>query len=244
MKRPMELVELACRRVAYAKAVLGPVEIHGHSESRRAGVRCSGSSQKPFRSPGSPGLGMFRIGCARRRSRFAPRLRRCPSRGFTLALTRSTKRSRLSVGCAPCWRAGLLRRRSRLQRQARPISTTTYWPWSREAIFPVHFVHGTNALTQRDGQTAAALAETLVKGISQESVRRLFALLQVSSPSLRDLPPEWMRILPVDGRARGASAVVQKDCRPRRRSARSSCAASRSRSGGVHSTTARRKRFP
>ena len=32
MKRPMELVELACKRVAYAKAVLGPVEIHGHSE--------------------------------------------------------------------------------------------------------------------------------------------------------------------------------------------------------------------
>ena len=29
-------------------------------------------------------------------------------------------------------------------------------------------------------------------------MRRLFALLQVSSPALRDLPPEWMRILPVD----------------------------------------------
>ena len=32
MKRPTELVELACKRIAYAKAALGPLEIHGHSE--------------------------------------------------------------------------------------------------------------------------------------------------------------------------------------------------------------------
>lgn len=69
---------------------------------------------------------------------------------------------------------------------------------SREANIPVHFVHGISALTERDGQTAAALAEILVKGISQENVRRLFALLQFSSPALRDLPPKWMAILPAD----------------------------------------------
>ena len=69
---------------------------------------------------------------------------------------------------------------------------------SREANIPVHFVHGISAVTERDGQTTAALAETIVKGISQERVRRLFALLQVSSPALRDLPPGWMRILPAD----------------------------------------------
>jgi hypothetical protein len=32
MKRPAELVELAFRRIRYAPAVIGPVEIHGHSE--------------------------------------------------------------------------------------------------------------------------------------------------------------------------------------------------------------------
>jgi hypothetical protein len=32
MKRPKELVDLACGRIGYAKIVLGPVEIHGHSE--------------------------------------------------------------------------------------------------------------------------------------------------------------------------------------------------------------------
>ena len=69
---------------------------------------------------------------------------------------------------------------------------------SREANIPVHFVHGISAVTERDGQITAALAETIVKGISQGRVRRLFALLQVSSPALRDLPPGWMRILPAD----------------------------------------------
>ena len=32
MKRPKELVELACGRIRHAPAVIGPVEIHGHSE--------------------------------------------------------------------------------------------------------------------------------------------------------------------------------------------------------------------
>ena len=32
MKRPQDLVELARARIGFAKPVLGPVEIHGHSE--------------------------------------------------------------------------------------------------------------------------------------------------------------------------------------------------------------------
>ena len=32
MKRPRDLVELACSRIRHAPAVIGPVEIHGHSE--------------------------------------------------------------------------------------------------------------------------------------------------------------------------------------------------------------------
>src|SRR6202045_4909278 len=32
MKQPRELVELACGRIRHAPAVIGPIEIHGHSE--------------------------------------------------------------------------------------------------------------------------------------------------------------------------------------------------------------------
>jgi hypothetical protein len=59
-------------------------------------------------------------------------------------------------------------------------------------------VHGTKAVAGRDGQLAAALAEVLVKGISQEKVRRLFAMLPGSTPALRDLPRDWTRVLPPD----------------------------------------------
>ena len=50
----------------------------------------------------------------------------------------------------------------------------------------------------RDGQTAAALAEALIKGISQERVRRLFALLNDASKAIADLPRDWTRVLPQD----------------------------------------------
>ena len=50
----------------------------------------------------------------------------------------------------------------------------------------------------RDGQTAAALAEALIKGISQERVRRLFALLHDASKAIADLPRDWTRVLPQD----------------------------------------------
>jgi hypothetical protein len=55
---------------------------------------------------------------------------------------------------------------------------------SADANIPIHFVHGVKAVTHRAGQTAAALAEALIKGISQERVRHLFALLHdASKPS-------------------------------------------------------------
>jgi hypothetical protein len=67
---------------------------------------------------------------------------------------------------------------------------------SADANIPIHFVHGVKALTTRDGQTAAALAEALIKGISQERVRRLLALLH-GSGSCRP-SRDWTRILPQD----------------------------------------------
>jgi hypothetical protein len=69
---------------------------------------------------------------------------------------------------------------------------------SRDCNIPVHFVHGAKAVAGRDGQLAAALADVLVKGISQERVRRLFGMLPRHTPALRDLPSEWTRILPSD----------------------------------------------
>ena len=68
---------------------------------------------------------------------------------------------------------------------------------SADANILIHFVHGVKALTTRDGQTAAALAEALIKGISQERVRRLLTLLH-GSKVLAGLPRDWTRVLPQD----------------------------------------------
>src|SRR5262249_15148042 len=66
---------------------------------------------------------------------------------------------------------------------------------TRESNLPIHFVHGVKALTRREGQAAAALADALLKGISQERIRRLFAVAH-DAPALAGLPHDWTRVLP------------------------------------------------
>jgi hypothetical protein len=64
-----------------------------------------------------------------------------------------------------------------------------------EAGIDLHFVHGVPVATTRDGQAAAALADTLVHGLSQLRLRRL-ATLCADAPLLRALPDRWLRVLP------------------------------------------------
>jgi hypothetical protein len=61
----------------------------------------------------------------------------------------------------------------------------------RETNLPMHFVHGVKAVSERDGQAAAALAEIIVKDLSQERVRRLFRLLHDRAPALAGLPSDF-----------------------------------------------------
>ena len=198
MKRPMELVELACKRIAYAKAVLGPVEIHGHSEMSPCWRPLLGKLAETLPVTWIAGprhvpdwLREMKVEVrAEIKEVSKPGLYSCANPQHEAVEAFRWMRALLASGTPP-----------------EEIAITAASPadfddhvlaLSREANIPVHFVHGISAVTERDGQTTAALAETIVKGISQERVRRLFALLQVSSPALRDLPPEWMRILPAD----------------------------------------------
>ena len=65
-----------------------------------------------------------------------------------------------------------------------------------EAGLDVHFVHGLKVLATRDGQGAAALADLLVRGLTQNRVRRLANLangprsgVQTAPEGSSDLPP-------------------------------------------------------
>ncbi|TIP11324.1 PD-(D/E)XK nuclease family protein [Mesorhizobium sp.] len=63
---------------------------------------------------------------------------------------------------------------------------------SREAALPLHFSHGVPALATREGQTCAALADILLRGLTQERVRLLFARLP-NSPVKSRVPADWAK---------------------------------------------------
>src|SRR3546814_600378 len=75
-----------------------------------------------------------------------------------------------------------------------------------DANLDLHFVHGIKVTTTRDGQAAAALADILIRGLSQTRMRRLAALCGSEAGSFQTLPRGWMRILPSDAPLASAAA--------------------------------------
>jgi hypothetical protein len=67
-----------------------------------------------------------------------------------------------------------------------------------ETDAPVHMTSGFPALLTRPGQTAAALADAMLRGISQKRVSRLFSLMGPGRGVLIDLPRNWEAALPPD----------------------------------------------
>jgi hypothetical protein len=74
-----------------------------------------------------------------------------------------------------------------------------------DANIDVHFVHGIRTVNTRDGQAAAALADVVVRGLSQTRLRRLASLCSDSGP-LSSLPDGWLRVLPTDAPLSSATA--------------------------------------
>ena len=67
-----------------------------------------------------------------------------------------------------------------------------------DASLDLHFVHGVKVTASREGQAAAALADTLLRGLSQTRMRRLNTLLRAYPGPIADLPEGWARVLPPD----------------------------------------------
>jgi hypothetical protein len=199
MKRPKELVDLAYSRISYAKIVLGPVEIHGHSEMSpcwRPLLRELSEVIPVSWSAGSRHIpdwlrdtkAEIRVEPA---SRAQPFLFSCANPQHEVIEAFRWTRELLATGRARPEEIAIA--------AASPADFDDHvLALSRDANVPVHFVHGTKAVAGWDGQIAAALAEVLVKGISQERIRRFFALAHASSPALRDLARDWTRVLPPD----------------------------------------------
>ena len=65
-----------------------------------------------------------------------------------------------------------------------------------DASLDLHFVHGVKVTASREGQAAAALADILLRGLSQTRMRRLNTLLSAYPGPFADLPEGWTRVLP------------------------------------------------
>ncbi|WP_198173272.1 PD-(D/E)XK nuclease family protein [Cupriavidus sp. USMAA2-4] len=70
----------------------------------------------------------------------------------------------------------------------------------------LHFVHGVTVAASRDGQAAAALADVLLRGLSQARLRRLATLCAGGAGLLGRLPENWARALPADAPLSSAAA--------------------------------------
>ena len=67
-----------------------------------------------------------------------------------------------------------------------------------DANLDLHFVHGITVTASREGQAAAALADILLRGLSQTRIRRLNTLLRARPGPFQALPEGWTGILPAD----------------------------------------------
>jgi PD-(D/E)XK nuclease superfamily len=199
MKRPTELVELACAHIQHAPAVLGPIEICGHSE------------MSPCWRPLLASLAKTVLVAWVAGPRSVPAW--LEGKNIEIRHEKPDRPELLLFSCAHPqhevleafrWMRDLLAS-GKAKPEDMAIATASpadfddhMMALAADANLPVHFVHGIKAVTVRDGQAAAALAEALIKGISQGRVRRLFALLQGASKATADIPRDWARILPKD----------------------------------------------
>jgi hypothetical protein len=198
MRKPKTLFELASARIAYAKVVLGPIEIRGHSEMPvcwRPLIKAladvvpvtwvAGPRSVPDWVDGK------RIEIRRTEPNEAtPELYSCATPQHEILEAFRWMRALIAEGKARPEEIAIA--------AASPVDFDDHvLALSQDANLPLHFVQGIKTVTTADGQTAAALADVLVKGISQERVRRLLRRLR-GTPAIADLPQDWSRIIPAD----------------------------------------------
>lgn len=198
MKTPRALVDLALNRLTHAPAVLGPVEIHSHSEMpacwRRLLLAIANCVPVVWVA-GPRAVPDWVIGknIEIRQgppSGIAPDVYSCATPQHEVLEAFRWMRSLLADGKAKPEDIAIA--------AASPADYDDYVSaLSHETNIPIHFVQGLQAVATPAGQTAAALADVLVNGISQARVRRLMVRLDGTN-SIAGLPREWGRVLPTD----------------------------------------------
>jgi hypothetical protein len=198
MLRPVDIVAAASGRLAHAPSVLGSITIHGITELSpcwRPLLRMLAQHIEVTWTAGPrsvpswlDGMGVTVV----RSSRLAP---------STNAVSAATAYHEAIE--AMRWARSLLASGVALPSDIAIAAASPeeyddhFHALKSDANLDLHFVHGVRVITTRDGQAAAALADILVRGISQSRLRRLAALCK-ESELFASLPEGWMRVLPSD----------------------------------------------
>lgn len=190
------VVASACERAQAAPTVLGSVDLDGiehvapvyrplleavaaHVPVRWSGVQAEPPVWKPptiaYEAPRREAPNLARVSCADPRHEVVEALR--------------WARHNLAVEGVPPEEIAIT-----------AASTTDYddalHSLAAEANLPLHFVHGVPATDTPEGQTAAALADVVLRGIDQERVQRFVARARGSGVAgLAELPPDWAKVL-------------------------------------------------
>jgi RecB family exonuclease len=197
MRRPSELVQLASLRLELAAALIGPVEIHGHSEMSPC--------WRPFLTLLAEKIPVKWVAGARHVPLWLAETKvvveTVKASGSAVAV-RSCANQQHEVVEAFRWVRSLLAGGT----PASDIAIVASSPGdyddhvlahASDSALPIHFVHGVKAVTVADGQAVAALAELLLKGISQERLKRYLSLAR-GAPALHQLLRECISLVPSD----------------------------------------------
>lgn len=188
---PPDLAKAALQRLRFAPKLVGAITIHEVPDIRPVWrpMMQELSGVVPVRWIGSQHI---------RRAWFAGEMEVRPSRDALFLGADLCADPRSEVREALRWARALVTR-GKASPDEIGIAAATPAAWddaflvlSREAELPVHFTHGKPALATREGQTCAALADILLRGLSQERVRLLFARLP-RNPTVAKLPADWAK---------------------------------------------------
>ncbi len=197
MLRPVEIVRMALDRVQHAPTVLGPLEVIGAADV------------SPCWRPLLLALPDYTTVHWSAGPRPIPEWLTGSGVGVSRSSAQTPKRSAVSAATAFHEAIEAMRwTRALLVSGVKPsdiaiaaASTAEYDDYflalRSDANIDLSFVHGVRTVNTREGQAASALAEILVRGISQSRLRRLASLCS-DCQHFGTLPRGWLRILPTD----------------------------------------------